>query len=567
MTAPHPRRPPIHAILLAGAGALALYIALTLAFFVPVLGRVTTQLIGDGGDCFQFVWNAWWTTERLLRLENPYFCDLQLVPFGAPLVYHTLSPIPSFLIGLAARCSSLPTAYNLMVVALYPFAGLCAFALARHITRDSLGAAAGGVVFMICPFMASKLTGHMNLLCAGLLPLYTLCLLRAVGPRGRRWRWALAAAFVASLFSNIHTTIFAANVTVWYWIWRSIRAGTWRIEALRFSIALRPVVVVCALWGAVVVYYTLRYDLRPKPFRALAWCPEPLSFVLPLHWNSAWYSFVAPAGVLGYRLGSLELAVYLGWLVLPMAVAGWWLARKTPALRAMTVFFVCALVLAAGHKLQWHREVVRIAGRTAYLPMGLYRYVPVLGSVGQSGRYMIIGYMAMSAGVAGLVAQVRRRRGTAAGAAAATLAMGLTCVDYAFRPVMVGLPSCPIPPGDGRVLDPRLGNARTMYLQTVHRRPLVGGYVARIPKWVRQSYEEMAGIGWLFQRPDRRGPEPSPDATRRALSGLDIRYVCVDRKGPDAEFLRRCGLRLVAEDAMDATFAYEASDQADRPPP
>ena len=82
------------------------YLIVTLFFFAPVLSQLNTHLIGDGGDCFEFYWNAWWIDRSLLHGHNPYWCDLQFAPWGVPLVLHTLSLIPSMCMALLGRAIS-----------------------------------------------------------------------------------------------------------------------------------------------------------------------------------------------------------------------------------------------------------------------------------------------------------------------------------------------------------------------------------------------------------------------------------------------------------------------------
>ncbi|HOW19690.1 MAG TPA: hypothetical protein PLC79_11685, partial [Phycisphaerae bacterium] len=162
-----------------------LYAAITAGFWAPAGSRFVHQFIGDGGDNFVFVWNPWWVARCLAEHRSPYFCELQYAPFGTPLVFHCLALIPTLVIAGLTKLLSLPLAYNLVAAGLSPVAGLCAYALANHVTRDRAAAVAGGVVFMLCPYMASKLLGHMNLSCAAFLPLYTLWLFRAVDEGGR----------------------------------------------------------------------------------------------------------------------------------------------------------------------------------------------------------------------------------------------------------------------------------------------------------------------------------------------------------------------------------------------
>ena len=532
-----------------------LYAAITAGFWAPAGSRFVHQFIGDGGDNFVFVWNPWWVARCLAEHRSPYFCELQYAPFGTPLVFHCLALVPTLVIAGLTKLLSLPLAYNLVAAGLSPVAGLCAYALANYVTRDRAAAVAGGVVFMLCPYMASKLLGHMNLSCAAFLPLYTLWLFRAVDEGGRASRIGVTLSYLLILFSSEPTLVFAANVTVWYWLYRSIRTRRWHDEIARFARALAPAAVITAAWGAFLLRYAIRYNVVPARHGTLIDAPEPLNFLLPIHSMSVWREWLAPAGSLGMRLSNLELAVYLGWFVLPMAAAGLWLRRRDPRMRFLAIVLVCAVVLALGHKLQWHRQVVRVFDHALRLPMIFYRHITVLGAVGQCGRYMAIGYMAMAVGVAGLVAHIRQRTGHIGARAAGAIAVVLICIDYAHIAPTVEAPALVIPPGQGRVLDPRIEASHSLYCQTHHGRPLVGGYVSRPPTGLRERYEAMPGIGWFFQDPRRRGSPPPAADVQAGLRALDIRYVCVAPRSDDRRVLEAAGLRVVHEDALDATLA------------
>lgn len=550
-------------VLLPYLGVTILYGAITLGFFAPALPDLGTRLIGDGNDNLMFAWNAWWLRDAVATGQNPYFCPQQFAPFGVPLVLHTFGLLPTGLVALLSVWLGLPAAYNGVVMAQFPLAGLCACALARRVTRHWAGAVAAGVVFMLCPFFASKTTGHFNLQWAATLPLFVLCLLRGLPqPRGR-WSWLTALVLLVMLLGNVHTVIFAANIALWYFLYRGLTRRAWRVELTRFWRLLRPGLIVVLCWTLFVGYYAVRYDLEAAPYRSLRWMPEPLNYVLPLYVTSRWRALVAPPGALGWDLANLELAVYVGWAVLPLALAGWVVTRRRRWMQFIGVMFAAALLLSLGTKLQWHRMPVRIGGVSIALPLQLYEHIPVLGIIGQSGRYFVIAYLAMAVGIGALVAAMGRRLGGRAAWPAAIACIAMTCADYAFVPMTSSLPVSPIPPGPGRVLDPRLGNSIALYWQTQHQRPLVGGYVARIPPALCDRYAAHPGVGWFFERPDERGTPPSPQSIRAALEQWEIRYVCVAPQSREADVLTEAGLQLVYCDARDAVYVSVPS--ADSP--
>src|SRR5207253_849674 len=141
-----------------------------------------------------------------------------------------------------------------------------------------------------------------------------------------------------------------------------------------------------------------------------------------------------------WDMSIIELATYIGWLVFPMALIGFWLLRRAEWMRLFALFFVFAIVLSMGPKLQWERRTVRILGHGFHLPMDLYQHVPILGMVGQSGRYMVIAYMAMGAGVAALIAHLRSHSGSVPRVVLPIGCLIAICLDFAYVPRTCALP-------------------------------------------------------------------------------------------------------------------------------
>jgi hypothetical protein len=237
-----------------------------------------------------------------------------------------------------------------------------------------------------------------------------------------------------------------------------------------------------------------------------------------------------------------------------------WRARSARFLRWMLPI---AFALSFGPVLLWNRLPVLVAGAQIPLPMAIYTHVPILGSVGQSGRYMVIGYVAIGLGVGALVRTLRRTLSPRAGLLAAGVLLALVATDYAWKPLFTPMPTTSIPRGPGRVLDPRPGG-RTLYFQTQHGRPLVGGYVSRLPLKIAIAYQNLPGVGWMFRPADARAREPLPTNAEivAGLRALDVRYVVVAPMGDDAATLERAGLELVEKTPLDATF--RVADDAPR---
>jgi len=282
-----------------------------------------------------------------------------------------------------------------------------------------------------------------------------------------------------------------------------------RRAAGRLLKAMLPSAVVAAPYVVLALYYITRYDLPANFPDRLDYIPEPISFVLPLtisSIHSGWFldeplRAFPPQALLGNypALTRPGLACYLGWLVAPMAMVGLVRRRRDQEVGLCLVLLLLFVVLALGPVLLSNREVVRIFGLPIPLPFALWRKIPALGEVAQSGRYMVISYMALAAGVACMLAAVRARSTARWATLSALTAAILICIDFGFRTWTSKLPGVP-PMSDrsGAVLDPRLRSGYPMFYQTRHERPVVGGYLARIPPQPMQRYGRVTGFKCLF---------------------------------------------------------------------
>ena len=519
--------------------ALLGYIALAGAFLLPSGPQLCHDLLGQhGGDNLESLWNAWWLSQSLWQLENPWWTDLVFAPTGTPLVWHSLAILPSTAVALLASFLPVSLAYNAVLAAALPIAGLGAFRLCRHLTSDAAASFAGGVAFMLCPFVVSKTLGHLDLAYAGLLPFFYLALLRCVSEPSRRSGWLAAASLLLLFAASPNAAIFAANLTFFLFCWY-LRRESWASATRRFARAFAPTLLVALPYLALIFYYAIAYGDPPRTQRDLDYNPELISYLLPFTPTSLYSDWPQRLGLAG--LDGIEPAVYLGVGVLPLAIAGLTLRRREALVPHLALVGAIFLVFSLGPKLLWQREVVEVFGHSAYLPFGLWRWVPVLGAIGQAGRYGVIVYLVMAVGVAHAVAWGRLRYGRRWGLAAAGIAVAIVATDFAFRPTFSELPEpvqlSPTAPDRHRVLDPRLGSSETMYQQTLHGRPLVGGYISRPRRTLVEAYAHDPVLGWLFGVE----PEPQPEVLIDRLRTLAVGDILLDRGDPRAAALERAG--------------------------
>ncbi len=551
--------------------ALAAYVGVASAFFAPVASKLETSVLGRG-DSLQFLWSAWWMEHTLFKGRNPFFTDLVFAPIGSPLVFHSFAPLQVVSVTVADWFLPLELAWNLVIMAGLPLAGMGAWLLCRHVTRDPVASWVGGLVFMLSPFIVGKAgAGWLNMLYAGVLPVFTWALLRATDPRERGVgpRLLLAGSTLAVLFTSVVTTVLAANVAVGVLAWRLWEERPRLDAGLRFVRACLPAFCLALPYLVLVAYYVVVEDFAPTARRGEAgFLPHLSDFLLPTVMTSP-YADAARALVDNTGDYRWDSACYLGLFVLPFAAIGLYRRWQDPPVRLFAGLLVFSVVISAGPFLLVDGEFVHLWGRAVPMPFALWREIPMLGMIGQTGRYMAIAYMALAVGVAAAVALFRARPAEWAsrakwaaqpswGRAVVFSASLAICVDFAFQPILIELPA-PIELSDpeGQILDPRPYVGATMYQQTLHGRPMVGGYLARRPPRALEFYRQRPGIACLmhFLKPRQPCDDAEVLAALRELGVTDVVGSANDPRGPVYE---RIGLTRHYEDESTVVWAVPA---------
>jgi hypothetical protein len=210
-------------------GVLLAYVGLALVYAWPLPAHLGEEVVlARGADFYPHVWNLWWMRFSLLDLhQNPYLTDYVHFPTGLPLVYHVLDPLNGLLSIPLQWAFGLLAAFNMLRLAHLVFTGVATYALCRVLGLPAWAAWVGGALFMACPVASVSFDlGQLVEISTGWLPLYVLCLIRALGngalgiaPGG--WGWiagaglSLAAAFLATPYFFIALVLFTLVYVVW----------------------------------------------------------------------------------------------------------------------------------------------------------------------------------------------------------------------------------------------------------------------------------------------------------------------------------------------------------------
>lgn len=574
---PHTLR--LHLLIILG------YAFLTVVLTYPVAFRLTTEVPG-GGDAWQNIWNLWWVKQALLvQHTNPYHTNLLYYPDGANLYFHTLV-LTAGLMSLPLQIAglNLVATYNIIMLLTFVLAGYCMFLLCMYLTRNVWASFIGGLVFSFSPYHFAHMFGHMNLVSLQWMPLYMLALLKAfqpgrllpgeqsagsggtgVGVVGRFFtpalRWSLVAGALLAL--NAYTdwlyAVFMTLLTGIYAAWRLLLPSERRALGLGLRGWLEGVlrlVVVGATFLVVtapILFPTLHeasegYAQQP-PLETLVYSADFISAFTPSELHPIWGKTIQDQLTqLGPYLpikNPSERDVFLGYAVMGVAGVGLWRLRKRRAVRFWGVAAFVTWVFSLGPILQY-------AGKTQFtlfqvtvpLPYLILYKLPLFSIMRTPARLTAVTMLALGVLVAYAVANLLgAHRFSLRG-----LLRGRNIVFGALLPVAIlfeslSTPFPTVPPGWNVPIYSKIaaepGNFAILELpirpfgdymayQTVHGKPIIGGYLARHPPY--PALQQVPALHYLEDTTAADDPIRSQVANGQGTAGLaamNVKYVII----------------------------------------
>ena len=346
---------------------------------------------------------------------------------------------------------------------------------------------------------------------------------------------------------------------------------------LRWAVTTRPRVSVLPMnWAAarfsIVGMAAILVGMAPM----LSAFASPLGSPLAAHVSPLWRSGPPGVDVLAYLMpnplhpwapawwltwlssrpnGLVENVASLSWVALLIVAYAWWKTRQRPHVGwvAFSVFFA---VLALG-------PFVKFAAIDTYVPTpwALLRYVPIIGSARMPTRLAVLASLGVSMLLAMAVQQLRQRstRPHVVFALVGTLLLfelwpgPRLLADAHISPVFQTIADDPRPV---RVLNLPFGlhdglggrgaqKSISQYQQTVHGKPLAGGYLSRLPPGQIERYRRLPLMSALLELSEGQPVDPArlDEAVARARARrkeLNIGWIVVDSSRATPELLALC---------------------------
>jgi hypothetical protein len=343
-------------------------------------------------------------------------------------------------------------------------------------------------------------------------------------------------------------------------------------DARRLAVALviavvvaTPVLIAAARLWQRGDYVTQRYLWRSAPAGI-----DAATFLLG-NPSGLFWGTIASRSYARFGIDRMEQVGWIGPGVLALCAAALLLRGRDVRVRQWSAVALVFLVWALGPYLVAFGRSLHVM-----LPATIVRFIPVVANARIPARAVVMVYLASAVlaamGLAALREQGRR-----------TLAVLLTCIvvfDYvpAFPPIfLTDHPQlydvlaqqsgqgavCELPIGlrDGFGTTGRF-DPRVLFYQTIHRRPITGGSVARLPPRIVDAYLRHPVLGTLLRlsegQPLAAERPPAPSDAADALLAINLRYLVVNRGDCPADLLayvETLPLRLLAEG--DGRSLYE----------
>ena len=128
------------------------YAILTIIMTYPVVFRLSSHFMCDGGDGFQNVWNIWWVKTSLTTGAHPYYTNLLHYPDGITLLFQTLNPFNGLISIPFQFFFNMDMVYNSVVLFSFVMSGVSMYYLVDYLLDRKSPAFVAGIVFTFCPF-------------------------------------------------------------------------------------------------------------------------------------------------------------------------------------------------------------------------------------------------------------------------------------------------------------------------------------------------------------------------------------------------------------------------------
>jgi len=527
------------------------YTLITVFMTYPVACQLTSALAGAPmGDAYQHMWSLWWTKKALL--------DLHISPARLTDLYHpsepdhpmlVISPFVHLLALPLVLASSPVAAYNVEFLLSFILTGTATYLLCYYFTRNSMASFVGGLVFAFFPNKMLHSMGHLPQITLYLFPIYVLFLFLLLEEPNLRRATSLGVVLALSaLVHIIHIAYLLIPCTLVFFVWH-LCADRPKILAPNFlkSVAvafLLACLLTVPLFGPFILDRVSGELTHLQAGGTEAYSADLLNFLTPSLDHPVLGPFLRqlPFPVPGHK--DDETLVYVGLVTVFLATVG--CSRNWKRRGMWVVLGSVAAILACGPVLKVGGQAVQVTvGGEEWripLPYGLLLRLPFYEWGRIPARLLETAMLSLailaSYGAALLLTRLRTLQMRIALVATITVVVLFEYVIVFPFPVS----RMPMPTfykqlaadsEDYAILDVPLTGWRAtntnMYYQVAHGRPIVGGFIYRVPPGVRPALRLFELLVTPFPETDDIIAPLSGPERAALLRRYDVGYVVLHK--------------------------------------
>lgn len=495
--------------------AFVLYGLLYLIYTYPLVLNFDTEFMGIPlyGDSTSYIWSIWHFKYAVSNGLNPFETQMLFSPEGSSILMHSSVPIAGM---LNLLIDSPILTMNLVLLLSFAFSGLGVYNLLRFFKVNVFLSIAGGFIYAFFPYKTAHLPEHFNLELTALIPFFIFYILKAFRFEpgkllpilvSKKYLFILFLLGILSLLTDHYYSVYVFYFGLLFcllnWTYPYFNAWstkkTWIISLLVFVLGhflIRGLVL-------------LNFDDKG----AFWWSADIASLFVP-HTSSWLYGQLD--GVIAFRdhffryPQSVEFVMFLGYgffvlLILFFLKLGQ--LRIDYNMRLMGIASIIFLLLC-------FPEFKILGHRLFYNITGLVYYVPFLNNVRTPPRYELM-FMVLFLPV--LMKQLSVMWFSISNKRIIIAAVLFLVVEYWPKHFMImsskTVPSVytvlqskpaatllPIPFGfrDG-IKETGKFNTDDFLYQTVHHKPIIGGYLSRLSEKNFDQYKDNESVREMYQ--------------------------------------------------------------------
>lgn len=491
------------------AGVLALYTLLTFILTYPAIFKIG-KCIPGGGDAFQWIRILWYTpiaifNPSLTKLTHDY---LIFYPNGIP-----ASPFQSAFNQAAAYLLSsvveLDVAYTMLCLFSFVFGAYGTYLLVNYLLDDKLPSFIAGIVFAFSPYHFAHLLGHFGAVSIEWMPFCALYLMKMFREGGVKNSFFAGIFFILVAMSDLQYMMFMGIFVMllfFYEIYISLTDDNNNNYKNSFLIIFKKYFLfgIVSLIGLIPLtmenILTATSDnnfLKLDPSEAVMYSTDLLSFFIPSVLHPIFSNLVTDINS-NFSGNYAENTTFIGYTVLLLSIFAICKIKGNKYVKFWSISALFFSLMSLGPLLHINGNTsFTVFNTTIPLPyVALYHSIPFLNNCRTVGRFFVIASLSFSVltgfGISELFKSIKSHKKMVA-----VIISGLIIFEYLAIPFPVTSVNKPefydeisqdknnyalleIP----STLVYEAGSSISYY-QTIHGKPVVGGWAARFPSTAR----------------------------------------------------------------------------------